>query len=133
MADSLDINKWIHFAQNDFDTALMASERFRPFIEVACYHCQQSVEKILKAYIIANTNTSIKDHILQNLLEKCRLYSADFDNFGKNCSDLSPYNTLGRYPSDIEPTEYHMKKALKDAGEVLEFTKSKLAEMGFGA
>jgi len=33
---------------------------------------------------------------------------------------------------DIEPTEYHMRKALKDAGAILEFTKSELKKLGYG-
>ena len=39
--------------------------------------------------------------------------------------------SIARYPADIEPTEYHMKQALKDASEILEFTKAKLKEIGY--
>jgi hypothetical protein len=56
--DSLDVEKWIRFAQMDFDSAVALAERFRPPIEVVSYLCQQSAEKILKAYNIANTNIS---------------------------------------------------------------------------
>jgi len=44
--DSLDVKKWIRYAQNDYDFALLVSERFRPPIEIVCYHCQQTAEKI---------------------------------------------------------------------------------------
>jgi len=133
MADSLDVNKWIRRAQMDFEVASREAERFRPPVEAVCYLCQQTAEKILKAYTIAKTNARIRTHELEALLNECVPYSADFDNLRDYCSDLSPYMAVARYPADIEPTEYHMKKALKDAGEILEFTKSKLAEMGFGA
>jgi len=48
-ADSLDVKKWIRRAQMDFDSAAKLIEtRFEPPIEVVCYLCQQSAEKILK-------------------------------------------------------------------------------------
>jgi HEPN domain-containing protein len=131
MADSLDVNKWIRRAQIDYEDALTLAERFRPSIEGACYLCQQSAEKIFKAYTIARTNIRTKSHELEKLLNECTPYSADFDNLRKNCLRLSPYMSIARYPADIEPTEYHMKQALKDAGEILEFTKAKLKEMGY--
>jgi HEPN domain-containing protein len=131
MVDSLDVTKWIRFAQDDFDLALIASERFRPFIEGACYHCQQAAEKILKAYTLAQTGSRTKSHELEDLLDACVLYSAEFNNLRNACKDLEPYTILARYPADIEPTEYHMKKALKDADAILTFTKSELKKLGY--
>jgi len=130
--DSLDVKKWIRFAQIDFDSAVALAKRFRPPIEVVSYLCQQSAEKILKAYTIANTNTLIKTHILKDLLKASIQYCSDFDKLKVVCERLTPYITLARYPSNIELTEHDMKQAIKDAQDVLEFTKSKLTEMGFG-
>ena len=129
--DSFDVKKWIHFAQMDFDSAVALAEKFRPPLEIVCYHCQQAAEKILKAFIIAKTNTLTKTHVLVDLLNACTQYSTGFDKFKKSCIKLTSYITLTRYPSNIELTEQAMKQALKDAQDVLEFTKSKLAEMGF--
>jgi HEPN domain-containing protein len=131
MADSLDVIKWIRFAQNDFEGAFESSKRFRPSVEMVCYLCQQSAEKILKAYIIAKTETRRKTHNLLDLLDDCLSHSSDFDNLRKPCMGLNPYITVARYPSDIDPTEYHMQQALKDASQVLEFTKAKLKELGY--
>jgi HEPN domain-containing protein len=131
--DSLDVEKWIRFAQMDFDSAVALAERFRPPIEVVSYLCQQSAEKILKAYTIANTNTLIKTHILKDLLKLSIQYCSDFDKLKVVCERLTPYITLARYPSNIELTEHDMKQAIKDAQDVLGFTKSKLTEMGFCA
>jgi HEPN domain-containing protein len=131
MADSLDVLKWIRRAQEDFDVATREAGRFRPPIETVCYLCQQCAEKILKAYTIAQTNTRTRTHELEELLNECIPYLADFENLRDNCSDLSPYMTVARYPAVIEPTEYHMKQALKDASRILEFTKSKLEKLGY--
>lgn len=130
-ADSLDVKKWIRRAQMDFDSAAKLIEtRFEPPIEVVCYLCQQSAEKILKAYTIAKANTRTVSHKLEDLLDECASYTANFSELRNCCMNLSPYATLARYPSIIEPTERHMKQALKDAAEVLELTKSELKKLG---
>jgi HEPN domain-containing protein len=129
--DSLDVKKWIRFAQNDYDLALLAKERFRPPIEGVCYLCQQSAEKILKAYNIANENKLTKTHILKDLLDICERYSPDFNILLEPCTKLTPYIALARYPSGIDITDYDMRQALNNAHKILEFTKSKLQELGF--
>jgi len=129
--DSLDVKKWIRFAQNDYDTAILVSERFRPPIEVVCYLCQQSAEKILKAYNIATERKLTKIHTLRDLLDKCEQYSKDFNILLESCTKLTPYMSLARYPSNIDITDYDMKQALIHARKILDFTKSKLEELGF--
>jgi len=131
--DNLDVKEWMRFAQNDYECAAILKDRFRPPIENVCYLCQQSAEKILKAYTIAKANTLTKTHAIDDLLDECKQHSPDFDNLADSCLTLSPYVALGRYPSTIEIVDYDMRQALKSAFEILEFTKSKLAEMGFGA
>ena len=46
------VEEWLNFAKEDLDTAkaLLNSEYL--FNRSICYHCQQSAEKDLKAYII---------------------------------------------------------------------------------
>jgi len=127
--DNLDVKEWIRFAQNDYECAVVLKERFRPPIENVCYLCQQSAEKILKAYTIAKTNKLTKTHALDDLLDECKQQSPDFDTLEDACQTLSPYVALGRYPSTIEIVDYDMRQALKSASEILEFTKSKLAEI----
>jgi HEPN domain-containing protein len=130
--DNYDVKEWIRFAQMDLDSSAALAERFRPPLEIVCYHCQQAVEKILKAYIIANTNAPPqKTHDLKTLLNVCVQYCAEYDKFRNICGNLTSYILLTRYPSGIDLTEHAMKQALKDAENVLVFTLSKLKEMGY--
>jgi len=129
--DNLDVREWVRFAQNDYECAVALKERFRPPIENVCYLCQQSAEKILKAYTIAKANKRLKIHDLEDLLDECKKHSSDFDALENSCSTLTPYLALGRYPSTIEITDYDMRQALKHALEILTFTKTKLSDMGF--
>jgi len=127
------VNEWIYFAQMDYyDCALHLSQTRRPApIEIICYHCQQAVEKILKGYIAAQGGTIVKTHDLEFLIEQCKQYSSDFDNYAKSCFTLTTYISSTRYPPKPELTEQHMEQALKDALKILDFTKAKLEELGF--
>lgn len=127
---NIDVREWMRFALMDFDVALNEAKRYKPPIEIICYHCQQAAEKILKAYTIAQNNTFKKTHDLETLIEECGQFSPDFSNIKSNCVMLSSYVSGARYPSEIELTEYEMKQAIKNAQQVLDFTKSKLKELG---
>jgi HEPN domain-containing protein len=131
MKDSLNPKEWIRFAQNDLDMALMGAARFRPPIEGVCYCCYQSAEKILKAYIIANGGTHKKTHIMEDLLNNCESYSPDFNTLEVACLKLAPFITAARYPTDMDIIDYDMRQALKYAQQILDFTKSKLKELGY--
>jgi len=126
------VNEWIYFAQMDYyDCALhLAQTRHPAPLEIICYHCQ-SVEKILKGYIAAQGGTVIKTHDLELLIKQCKQYSSDFGNYAKLCSDLTMYISNTRYPPRHELIEQDMEQALKDALKILEFTKSKLKDMGY--
>jgi HEPN domain-containing protein len=130
--DNLSVLKWIRRAQMDASAAsTLVETRFRPPIEVVCYLCQQAAEKILKAYTIAKTGSRIKTHELDDILNECAQYSADFNNLRNSCSKVAAYLAIGRYPSLIEPTEYNMKEALAHTSQILVFTISKLKELGY--
>jgi hypothetical protein len=71
-----------------------------------------------------------KTHDLDSLIDKCEIHSSDFGKFKDACENLTLYTTI-RYPPFGNMTDQDVTQALKDAQEILEFTKSKLAEMGF--
>ena len=131
--DSFDIGKWIRLAQMDYDAALNMVKLHNPIpVEIVCYHCQQSAEKILKAYAIAKGEKLAKTHDLSVLLNQCRQHFPDFLDYAKPCMTLTVYASFSRYPSSVEITEQQMRQALEAAESILEFTKSRLAEMGHG-
>ena len=37
--------EWFHFADADFDSALILNNAYRKYNAIICYHCQQAVEK----------------------------------------------------------------------------------------
>jgi HEPN domain-containing protein len=125
------IGEWTYLSQRDYEAALILAKQFRPPIEVVCYLCQQSAEKILKAYIAANSETPPKTHDLTILLDRNKQHFSDFDKYARSCTTLTMYASDTRYPPRMSLTESDMNQAIKDAGEILEFTKSKLKELGY--
>jgi HEPN domain-containing protein len=129
--DELIVADWIKFAQEDLNAASMLADV--PYIVPACYHCQQCVEKILKAYIIVKERILIKTHDLLFLIKECEKYSPDFSKFKDICSEITLYTAI-RYPVNRKLrnlTVQDMRQALKDTRDLFEFTESKLKELGY--
>jgi len=124
-----DINEWIRIAWEDLDAASLLAQA--PYLAPACYHCQQAVEKILKAYIIVKENSLTKTHDLVFLIKQCEKHSHEFDKFEVACFELTQYATVTRYPATTALTIQIVERALKYTGEILDFTMSKLAQFGY--
>jgi HEPN domain-containing protein len=119
---------WLDSTQEDFDIISLGSQV--PLLASTCYHCGQAVEKILKAYLIAKENNLTKTHDLDALLEKCETHSPDFGQFKKNCENITAYATI-RYPPRKNLTKQEMEETIEDTHEIVNFTMSKLKELGF--
>jgi len=52
------VGEWISAAQEDIGSATVLAKV--PYYAPACYHCQQTAEKVLKAYIILKENILTK-------------------------------------------------------------------------
>jgi len=133
MTDSLNVNEWFRFAQMDFDAAKTLSAHHHPApLEIVCYHCQQSAEKVLKAYAIAKGESLIKTHDLRVIIGQCAKHDEAFNSLAQVCLVLNDYAIITRYPHGEDAvTEHDMKTALKYAEEILEFTKNKLILLGY--
>ena len=52
------LDEWVDKAEADYKSAVALHRRRKePLPDVVCYHCQQCVEKYLKAYLIAQGST----------------------------------------------------------------------------
>ena len=132
MSDSAVVARWIAFAQKDYDAALNMAMLHRPApVEIICYHCQQSSEKILKAYIIALSGQAEKTHDLESILKQCMAHDNRFGSFAGICATLSAYAVASRYPLDDDwINEQDMLSALGHAEKILCFTKARILEIG---
>lgn len=116
------IRQWIAKAGDD----LIVIDKLTQFEVVAtsavCFHCQQVVEKYLKAFLIANGVDIKKTHNIEFLLAECEEFDPDFRLIDPK--DLNDYGVDIRYPGDIyspsiEETLEHKQIAM-DVKELVE-------------
>ena len=118
--------KWIEFAENDYQAAVLLSKNVKPLLEIVCFHCQQCAEKYLKAFIIKNNSEIKLTHNLEELLKICVKIPDDFEFLKDNCIDLTDSAVETRYPYPFEINLDDMNKALKDMEAIRSFVRSKI-------
>ena len=113
--------EWFNFADADYDSAIILNNAHRKHNEIICYHCQQAVEKYLKAFICYNGIIPPKIHVLEILCASCSKFDLSFDQIAKECAYLSPFAIHSRYPLEMEITGSNTAKALEIAEKVKNF------------
>ena len=91
---------WIDFASDDIEAArlLMTSDQCD---DAAAFHCQQAIEKALKAYVLFVTGTHVDGHNLTWLCRTALRYNPKFTQWLDESAYLNRYYIETRYPSDI--------------------------------
>jgi len=93
------INKWITKAQEDKLAVIRLSEPDIVAPSIICFHCQQMVEKYLKAYLLFHDKEILKTHNIEYLLNECALIDQQFADIDP--VNLSDFGVNVRYPGDI--------------------------------
>ncbi len=121
------IQQWVIKAKHDFETAGRLIDCEDPINDTGVYHCQQSAEKILKAYLCSQGQVILKVHDLTLLIKECMAIDTSFDSFVDAADILTPYAVVFRYPGDVlEPTDDEAKEALQLAKAMMEFVAVKV-------
>ena len=124
------VNEWLQIAYTDYDTALYLFKHKLPKpLEIICYHCQQSVEKSLKAYLCANGIDVPRTHETGLLCHRCFDFDQSFRNFFDYCEELEIYATGTRYPHQIEIDDINAEKALWQSKEIYGFVSERIRQI----
>jgi HEPN domain-containing protein len=131
MSEEIIIAKqWLLKAKNDLlnaDNNLKAEDV--PF-DTVCFHCQQAVEKMLKAYLVGKKEPYPITHDLFLLLEKVLLFDNSAQKLRDALSILMPYAVEVRYPDDFYmPSRQDAQEARETAEEVLKWLKDVMIEI----
>ncbi len=121
-----EIKIWLEIASEDYNTALFLRNMKPIPLEIICFHCQQSAEKDLKAYLIKNDIIVQKTHNLELILKKCIEIDFSFKDIYKSCLRLTDYAVELRYPYRLEITNEIMELAIEDATLIKEFVNEKI-------
>ncbi|NLX61348.1 MAG: HEPN domain-containing protein [Tissierellia bacterium] len=122
MVDSKNYEDWIEAARKDLRGAKILFEA-GGVDELVAFHCQQAVEKYLKAFLIKNTGYLHSGHYLMGLLKKCYQIDENLRQFVPQVTFLNAYHIETRYPSvdrltvDREDAE----KCIEYASQVLAY------------
>jgi HEPN domain-containing protein len=113
--------EWFSFAEEDFDSALILNNAYNKHNAIICYHCQQAVEKYLKAFLCYHDLIPPKIHVLESLCALCSEFDSSFNEIAKDCAYLSPFAVNARYPFEMEITDLNIVKSLEIARKIKDF------------
>ena len=109
-------------AENDLKDAKILYNSNEASAEGICFHCQQAVEKYLKAYLVFNNKEINKTHDISELLKDCKNIDKAFSELEKiNIDDITNYAVIVRYDDIIEPSAEDAKEAISIAEQVKPF------------
>ena len=122
------IKRWIMKAENDLKIARDELMTEKPANDMICFHCQQAVEKYLKAFLVKNSIEFKKTHDISELIELCLGVDDSFSElFDKNVDSLTIYAAEIRYPDYFYlPSDDETKDAISKAEYVKDFVMRKL-------
>ncbi|MDY0392051.1 MAG: HEPN domain-containing protein [Candidatus Bipolaricaulis sp.] len=110
---------WLEKARRDLITAERELERLPTFTDIVCFHCQQAVEKGLKALLIVHGITPPKTHALEDLALLVSQAEPEAESFARELAALTPYAVTARHPEFSEPTKEEAQSAIDIARRVL--------------
>lgn len=125
--------RWLRQAERDLDDAeySLAGRRYN----LACFLCQQTAEKALKAILYARGAEQVLGHSVADLATECANLDDEFRALKPKAAPLDHYYVPTRYPNSLPGgipaeafDEVDARRALALAGEVIRLVKAKLAK-----
>ena len=101
MADSKRYNDWYDKARHDLDGARILLKEGALY-DLAAFHCQQSIEKALKAYILLRSGRLVDGHNLTWLCRQAKKCHKGFQQWFEESADLNQCYIETRYPADVD-------------------------------
>jgi len=123
---------WMRLARDDMATVTLLMTEQRKRIEVILYHCQQTAEKSLKAYLIDKNVWIGNTHDLILLLKECASMSPSFalKRMINHCAFLNRITPSVRYADlSVSFDSSHVPRAINSAKRVYDLVS---VHLGFG-
>ena len=125
-------NKWVKYAHNNLEVAIremtrQCNPRLRPY-EIILYNCQQSAEKMLKAYLIHCGIKIPYVHDLPDLRSRCAVFDSSFNGrrIIDHCAFLTIFATV-RYPDfTMSVDAIHAARGINSAMRLFDFISIRL-------
>ena len=122
------LKNWLKKAEEDLKVAKheFALSEYEMVTSAVCFHCQQAVEKYIKAFLVANQIEFGKTHNIEYLIELASAKSPEISDIEPG--DLSFFAVNARYPDSefVELDRTDCQKAIEIAENIRGFVLSKL-------
>lgn len=124
-----EVNNWVVAAGGDLDAARVCVNAKN--VNCACYHVQQTIEKILKSALVYTNGNTPHSHILEELFNSLS-NEWNIKNTSYNLEKISEWVSSARYPDTgfIPPVEDDMYYGLKTAQEFYDSITTQLKNYG---
>jgi HEPN domain-containing protein len=124
-----EVLSWLRKARQDLDAAAWLLESPQALFGAVGFHCQQSAEKALKAYLTWQEQPFEKTHSLVALVGMCLRFSSDFEILRSAATSLNPFAVITRYPGDLpDISDHEAMDALNHAYQVWQTVLAHLPE-----
>ena len=121
--------QWLRYAQEDLAGAEVLTSAHPPLLKLALFHCQQAVEKALKAFLVWHEQPFTKTHNLVPLGDQSVALDPTLDAVVAPALQLTRYAVRLRYPGEPEePTVEEAKQWLVIARSALDEILQRLPE-----
>ena len=122
-----EIKQWIIKGDHDLGTAKITYMHIPEYLDTVTFHCQQAVEKQLKAYLIFQSTTFRFSHDLIYLLDLITQKDSDFDSYYDTISELQGYAIEIRQPNEtIYLSNEKVELAMSIAKNIRDFVTLKI-------
>jgi HEPN domain-containing protein len=97
------VRQWKEKAQNDWTAVEILLDSEQCPAETVCFHCQQFVEKLLKALLTRYSIEAPKTHDLRRLIQLAEPFAPELSALSDASDKLTIHGVETRYPGDWYP------------------------------
>ncbi len=122
-----EVKSWLVKSMKDLQAAEVDLAADPPILEDALFHCQQAVEKTLKAFLVWHDVPFRRTHDIGEVGEPCVALDPTLASFVQRAEPLSHFAWQFRYPGDDQlPPLAEVLEAMALAQEVVQAVTSRL-------
>ena len=118
------LRSWLTKAASDLRSARVLGSADDAPLDTAIYHCQQTAEKAVKAFLVSKEISPEKTHDIRKLTLEAAVHEPRFNEVMDMAVALTPYAWEFRYPDDLAetyPTREEFDEALQHAQAIYDF------------
>jgi HEPN domain-containing protein len=116
-----EVARWLRKAMHDRSAVQRLHTPGCAELDVIAFHCQQVVEKALKAVLVHHGVSFPRIHDVGVLLDECARIDPRFEDLRDDVEPLTVFAVAFRYPGPADPTPEKVRFAVEAADRVWAF------------